>query len=80
MALIARAMVKSPMILILDEPCQGLDPVNQALVLDLVNRIGTGTPTRLIYVTHHPDEIPYCTTHILRLGTAARTEDRSQIS
>ena len=70
MALIARAMVKSPVILILDEPCQGLDPANQELVLDLVNRIGTQTPTRLIYVTHHPGEVPACITHVLRLGGA----------
>jgi molybdate transport system ATP-binding protein len=67
MVLIARAMVKSPTILVLDEPCQGLDRANKKVVLELVDRIGSQTPTHLIYVTHHPDEIPACITHVLRL-------------
>ena len=68
MALIARAMVKSPLLLILDEPCQGLDPANRRKMLQLIDRIGAGTGTRIIYVSHYEEEIPSCINRVLRLG------------
>ncbi|MCP4687052.1 MAG: ATP-binding cassette domain-containing protein [Desulfobacterales bacterium] len=68
MTLLARAMVKSPELLVLDEPCQGLDRTNRAIILDAIERIGARTPTHLLYVTHHEEETPPCITHILRLG------------
>ena len=67
MVLITRAMVKSPDVLILDEPCQGLDRSNRHRVLALVDRIGRQTETQIIFVTHQPDEVPACTTHLLSL-------------
>ncbi len=76
MVLLARSMVKSPEILVLDEPCQGLDTRNRQAVLDLIDRIGSQTDTQLLYVTHHPEEIPACTTHVLlfeRLDSGAFT-------
>jgi molybdate transport system ATP-binding protein len=66
MILIARAMVKSPRLLILDEPCAGLDPENRVTVLGLVEQIGC-QGTRLIFVSHHEHELPRCTTHRLVL-------------
>lgn len=66
MVLLVRAMVKQPLLLILDEPCQGLDASNRQLILNLLNDAGCGGHTQLIQVTHHPDEIPSCTTHLLR--------------
>ena len=57
--LIARAMVKHPPILLLDEPCLGLDELNRQLVLALIEKIGSEGNTTLVYVTHHEeDEIP----------------------
>jgi len=65
--LLARAMVKSPLLMILDEPCDGLDYANRRNVLDFIEFIGSQTATDLIYVTHHKGEIPACITHALVL-------------
>jgi molybdate transport system ATP-binding protein len=72
--LLARAMVKAPELLVLDEPCQGLDPANRARILALIDRIGDGA--ELIYVSHHRDELPRCLTHLLELpaGKSSRLE------
>jgi molybdate transport system ATP-binding protein len=67
LALIARALVKSPALLILDEPCQGLDAGNRDRVLQAVDRVGGRLNTSMIYVTHRADELPKSITHILRL-------------
>jgi molybdate transport system ATP-binding protein len=72
LALIVRAMVKSPEILILDEPCQGLDGANRERVLSLMEAIGEGAETGLIYVTHHEEEMIPCIQHILRLEKRPR--------
>lgn len=65
LVLIARAMVKSPELLILDEPCQGLDPVNRKKVLQLIETIGQIPETTMIYVTHHIDEALSCFNKVL---------------
>ena len=51
--LIARAMVKHPPLLILDEPCLGLDDANRRLVLALIERICASGETTVLYVNHH---------------------------
>ncbi|MCP4023083.1 MAG: ATP-binding cassette domain-containing protein [Desulfobacteraceae bacterium] len=65
--LLARALVKNPTLLILDEPCQDLDAVNRAKVLAVVEQVAKNMGTTLIFVTHIPDEIPCVTTHMLVL-------------
>jgi molybdate transport system ATP-binding protein len=67
LALIVRAMVKSPDLLILDEPCQGLDRENRERVLRLMEEIGKRGETALIYVTHHEEEMIPCIGQVLRL-------------
>jgi molybdate transport system ATP-binding protein len=80
MILLARAMVKSPSLLITDEPCQGLDVPNRARILTVLEKIGR-TRTHLLYLTDRRDEIPGCITHVLRLekGKVVRQGRREEI-
>lgn len=65
LVLVARAMVKHPALLILDEPLQGLDPLNRELVRRWVDvLIGEGE-TQLLFVSHHAEDAPKCITHRL---------------
>ena len=52
LVLLARAMVKNPLVLILDEPCVGLDDYHRAMVLGVIELIAEQTATQLIYVSH----------------------------
>ncbi len=65
--LLARALVKSPELLILDEPCQGMDPAQIRHFTALLDLICSLKQTTLIYVTHRAEEIPSCITHELAL-------------
>lgn len=56
LVLIARAMVKHPPLLILDEPCLGLDDMNRQLVLALIERICASSETTVLYVNHRPED------------------------
>jgi molybdate transport system ATP-binding protein len=67
MVLIARALVKQPQLLVLDEPCQGLDAHNRDRVLEAVDLVGVNLDASMIYVTHEKDELPKSITHMLRL-------------
>ena len=67
LCLLARAMVKNPPLLILDEPCQGLDDDHRSYFIELLNQLCAHTAITLIYVTHYLDEIPAAMTHQLVL-------------
>lgn len=67
LVLLARAIVKEPELLILDEPCQGLDRANRTRVLRTIEWIATHSGSTTIYVTHDVDEVPRTTTHVLEL-------------
>lgn len=67
MVLLARAFVKDPELLILDEPLHGLDMKNRQLVKEIIETFCSRTGKTLIMVTHYPDELPPCITHSLVL-------------
>ena len=66
--LILRAAVKSPEVLILDEPCHGLDDNYRDKVLDLISTVASTGTTTLLHVTHDPAEVLECEKHILELA------------
>jgi iron complex transport system ATP-binding protein len=69
--LIGRALMARPRLLILDEPCAGLDPVAREQFLKFLNDLARrpGAPA-LVLVTHHVEEITPAFTHalVLRAG------------
>ncbi|HSY17738.1 MAG TPA: ABC transporter ATP-binding protein [Candidatus Acidoferrales bacterium] len=70
--LIGRALMAKPRVLILDEPCAGLDPAAREHFLDFIQRLGqTGNAPTLILVTHHVEEIMPVFTHVLLLKDGA---------
>lgn len=71
LTLLARALIKSPPLLILDEPCQGLDASHTRLFRNLVDTICAQSGTTLVYVSHYTDEIPACVNKFLRLEKGA---------
>ena len=62
--LLARALVNEPELLILDEPCSGLDIPSKEIFLQTV-QWAAKRGTQMIYVTHHIEEIISDITHVL---------------
>ncbi|MCM1371465.1 MAG: ATP-binding cassette domain-containing protein [Bacteroides sp.] len=67
LCLLARAFVKDPELLILDEPLHGLDINNRQRVRDIIQLFCQRPHKTLIMVTHYTDELPDCITHNLIL-------------
>lgn len=65
--LIARALMARPRLLILDEPCAGLDPVAREKFLQYIEQLARrgGRSSALVLVTHHVEEITPAFTHAL---------------
>lgn len=67
LVLLARAFVKDPELLVLDEPLHGLDARNRQLVREVIDTFCQRRGKTLIMVTHYEEELPKCIDHSLRL-------------
>jgi molybdate transport system ATP-binding protein len=56
LVLIARALIKTPRLLVLDEPTQGLDEQNRAAILDFLADMAAEAKGTILYVSHREDE------------------------
>ena len=63
LVLLARAFVKDPQLLILDEPLHGLDNRNRRLVKDIIDAFSRRRNKTIIMVTHYHEELPSCIDH-----------------
>ncbi|MCL6563666.1 MAG: ABC transporter ATP-binding protein [Firmicutes bacterium] len=67
-AILARAWMAQPKLLILDEPASGLDLPGRETLLQVVERLTHSSPhPTLLYVTHHPEELIPEISHVLLL-------------
>lgn len=80
--LLARARMAAPLLIILDEPCSGLDPSAREHFLGSLQQLADspGTPS-LVLVTHHLEEIMPAFSHLLALkaGRVARSGPATQV-
>ncbi len=67
MVLITRALVKNPELLILDEPCQGLDRIQTERLKTVLDYIAANSEMTLLYVSHYDRDIPSCVNQTLEL-------------
>lgn len=67
MVLLARAFVKDPELLILDEPLHGLDAERGEMVKAIIDAFCQRRNKTLIMVTHYKENLPRCITHSLYL-------------
>ena len=67
LVLLARAFVKDPDLLILDEPLHGLDARNRCMVKDIIESFCKRRNKTMIMVSHYQEEFPECITHSLHL-------------
>ena len=67
MCLLARAFVKDPDLLILDEPMHGLDEMHRELVRSIIDSYCSNPLVTLVMVTHYLEELPSCIDHTLTL-------------
>ena len=72
LALIARAMVNDPELLLLDEPCAGLDGDVRAAVLDMIQRLAS-SGTQIVMAVHDTEDIVPAIRHVLEIRRGGRT-------
>lgn len=76
MALLARALIKSPDLILLDEPCQGLDSAHRGAFHRALAKAMKGHPCALVYITHHAEELPPVVDRVFKLEQGRVVSDR----
>lgn len=66
--LLARALIKQPKLLILDEASQGMDEFQRRLFKDTVQQICEQSTITLIYVSHYAEDVPAAVEKVIDLG------------
>lgn len=79
LVLLLRALIKNPPLLILDEPCQGLDTEQKAHFKRVIETVFSGDEKTLLYVTHYQEEIPASVDNILHLEQGKVVQDGNSI-
>ena len=80
--LIGRALMAKPRVLILDEPCAGLDPAAREHFLQFLNRLGAKKNSpMLVLVTHHVEEIMPVFSHalVLQSGRVLASGEKAEV-
>jgi len=65
--LLGRAMIRNPPLLILDEPCQGLDEAQTAFTLRTIDRYCAHFGANLVFVSHYMQDFPGCINRSIKL-------------
>ena len=76
--LLTRALVKNPPLLILDEPCQGLDTERKNEFLELINEVCTRGNKTMVFVSHYEKNRPSCISHFIKLEHGRVVEIKNQ--
>ncbi|HET9503131.1 MAG TPA: ATP-binding cassette domain-containing protein [Hymenobacter sp.] len=80
LVLVARALVKSPPLLLLDEPGQGLDAGQLAHFRAVLDALCQATSVAVVYVSHYARELPVSLTRALRLNAGVGTVEELSLT
>lgn len=76
--LLCRSLVLEPKLVVLDEPCQGLDIRAREELLAAIETLAS--ETAVVYVAHHLEEIPRAITHVFAIRKGVMTQlDKKEI-
>lgn len=64
---LARALLSSPRILLMDEPLSGLDDARRDEIMTLIERVRDEFPVPIVYVTHNVDEVRRLASRVIRI-------------
>ena len=79
MLIIVRAMVTAPLLLLLDEPCDGLDFANRHRIEQIIDYVGRHTDTAIVYATSDRAQTLPCITHRIGLDKGRATISKADL-
>lgn len=76
LVLLLRSLIKNPALLILDEPCQGLDSTQKNHFIRVIDKLWNVPDKTLLYVSHYKEDIPSCVKQVLTLEKGRVVQER----